>query len=330
MKSHQTGKLAIYAHGGLNDEAASLKRIRIMAPYFRENNIYPLFITWKTGMMESLRGMLEDVVSRFFVGAETPKNQGWFTDLTYQVSEARDRSIEVACRQILIKSVWDQMKQNAAAAEAVGGGLRELANNLNALSKEIPNFELHFVGHSAGAILLGHLLDQIAPKKLKVKTCTLFAPACTLAFALDHYGKAHSKQILSKKDLVVDLMSEKLEQDDTVGPYGKSLLYLVSRALEVEHKTPLLGINEAWANNAETTDKWSDSKASRKSLLGWRKFAGAGVTKNVHNTQMISDGREDIRLDHGSFDNSVKIMAATIKRIRGRNLLNNVESLHGF
>lgn len=331
MASQQTGKLAIYAHGGLNDEEASLKRIRVMAPYFRENNIYPVFLTWKTGINDSLRGMLDDVVSKFFLDREAPRHRGWFADLRNQVIEARDRSIEVACRQVLIKAIWDQIKQNAAAsAEEVGGGLRLLANHLFALSKEIPNFEIHFVGHSAGAIILGHLLDRLAPKDLKVKSCTLFAPACTLDFALDHYGKAHDKKVLSKSNLVVDLMSEKLEQADSIGPYGKSLLYLVSRALEVEHKTPLLGIDAAWAHNAETTDKWSDSKSSRESLIAWRKFAGTSVKKKVYSSSTVSDGREEIKLNHGSFDNDVQVITETLKRIRGGKLLNEVESLHGF
>src|SRR5438067_2239094 len=42
-------KLMIYAHGGLNSEEESIKRIRVLAPYAEANGIYPLFMTWKTG-----------------------------------------------------------------------------------------------------------------------------------------------------------------------------------------------------------------------------------------------------------------------------------------
>ena len=40
--------LVFYAHGGLNDEEASIRRTRIMGPYFQENGVYPIFFTWKT------------------------------------------------------------------------------------------------------------------------------------------------------------------------------------------------------------------------------------------------------------------------------------------
>jgi hypothetical protein len=45
-------KLAVYAHGGLNDEEASIRRIRVLAPYFEANGIYPLFLIWRTGFAE--------------------------------------------------------------------------------------------------------------------------------------------------------------------------------------------------------------------------------------------------------------------------------------
>src|SRR5262249_10465064 len=48
FKASQPKRLVIYAHGGLNDERGSLDRIRVLAPYFDANGVYPLFITWKT------------------------------------------------------------------------------------------------------------------------------------------------------------------------------------------------------------------------------------------------------------------------------------------
>src|SRR5690606_40116525 len=43
------------------------------------------------------------------------------------------------------------------------------------------------VGHSAGSIVLGHLLDRLAVSQVKVTSCTLYAPACTVAFAIEKY-----------------------------------------------------------------------------------------------------------------------------------------------
>lgn len=53
-RSQENRRIVIYAHGGLNNEQDSIDRIRIMAPYFKANGIYPLFITWKTGLLESI------------------------------------------------------------------------------------------------------------------------------------------------------------------------------------------------------------------------------------------------------------------------------------
>ena len=129
-------------------------------------------------------------------------------------------------------------------------------------------------------------------------------------------------------------MNEERERADSVGPYGKSLLYLVSRALERVHKTPLLGMEAAWSPNAEETDIWNPSTYA--DLKTWRDFATGGNSRDdkvrliVHPEKTVSDGRQDIPLAHGSFDNDVAVIRETLKQIRGAKLCNDVESLRGF
>ena len=48
-KRGKTLKLAIYAHGGLNSEEESIQRVRVLGPCFEANDIYPIFLIWKTG-----------------------------------------------------------------------------------------------------------------------------------------------------------------------------------------------------------------------------------------------------------------------------------------
>jgi hypothetical protein len=45
-------KLLIYAHGGLNSEADAIRRIRVWRPMLAQG-IYPLFITWRSGPLET-------------------------------------------------------------------------------------------------------------------------------------------------------------------------------------------------------------------------------------------------------------------------------------
>ena len=330
LQQQQKPKLAVYAHGGLNDEEASIKRVRVMAPYFIENGVYPLFITWRTGFRECLTCMLNDAVNRFFRPSEAEPSRGWATELKHHLAEARDRSIEVACEQLLAKPIWVQMKQNAAASIEEGAGLSLVAKHLLELHKQLPELEVHLIGHSAGSILLGHLLDQLKTQQQKVTTCSLYAPACSVGFALSHYAPALDHGTLQFDRLYFDILSDEREKADSVGPYGKSLLYLVSRALEQSHKTPLLGMEAVWKESAQSEDMWNTAYLAQ--INTWREYASEIKALTVHNKKrsQIWDGEELIPLAHGSFDNDIEVLTATLRRIIGDKPETKVENLHGF
>ena len=296
----------IYAHGGLNDEEKSVERIRIMAPYFKANGIYPLFITWRTGFGESLRAILEDQAKQFGIDLEALRARGMFDDVKEAVLEAKDRAFEAVAEKILAKAVWTQMKQNAAAAITAGGGLRQLAGHLETLRTEFgKDLEIHLLGHSAGAILLGHLCNRLVSRRIDLASLGLYAPACTMAFAADFLGKALSGRRLSRERVYFELLSDRRERDDTVGPYGKSLLYLVSRALEDVHKTPLLGLAAAW--NPQDPDGIVNVRR-RSDVAAWRKVWADGPKPREHDDTRVDDGRGPIPIAHGSFDNDVAVV----------------------
>jgi hypothetical protein len=333
LAQRERPKLAIYAHGGLNDEEGSLRRIRVMAPYFSANDIYPVFITWRTGVVESLVGILGDVLERFFMPGLVEPDRGWFSDVQNHIQEAKDRSIEVASEHLLVKAVWTQMKQNAEAATGKQAGLSLIMEHLTTLKREIPQMEVHLVGHSAGAILLGYLLDELASSRLKVETLSLYAPACTVGFAVEHYAAAFHKNILRKSYMHFDILSDERERADSVGPYGKSLLYFVSRALESVHKMPLLGMEGVWRASGEVPDMWNQSPQIQQALKAWETFATRSLSLRVHekDRSQVSDGQGVIPLAHGSFDNDVEVMTETLTRIRGGSALEaEVENLRGF
>ncbi len=329
LMSARQPALAIYAHGGLNKERASIKRIRVMAPYFMQNEIYPLFITWRTGVLESITGIIEDNVRAIFSAGMALTEGGIFDRLAEQISEAKDRAIESASRRLLVKAIWAEMKQNAEAAAKSGAGLALLASHLGALTREVPRFAIHLVGHSAGTILLGYLLGLMHRRSVAA-SLSLFAPACTVAFANGHIVKAAERGVLKKADIHLDILDDEMEREDTVGPYGKSLLYLVSRALETVHKMPLLGMEMAW-RASPPEDRWH--KSSADDLLAWQHFANGTIIPRRHT---MKDGKVDtgngfIDLAHGSFDNDVDVIAHLIKRIRHDNKLKTpIENLKGY
>ncbi len=320
-------KLAVYVHGGLNNEEDSLGRIRIMAPYFQENGIYPLFITWKTGALESIGGILEDSLRDIFRSQPSQRDAGVLDKLTEALGEARDRTIEVASEKLLVRPLWTEMKQNAAAAAQSGAGLSMLATHLLALKKQFPDLEIHLAGHSAGSIVLGHLFG-VLDKKLAAASLSLFAPACTLDFAVRQYGAAISDGKLKPDTVHVDIMNDERELADTVGPYGKSLLYLVSRALETRRKTPLLGMEWSWKTQGMPQDQWSADQDSTTALASWPALA-QGMTVRLHDKkrEYVSTGAGKIKLAHGSFDNDIEVVAQMLERMRGGPLLAKVENL---
>ena len=320
-------KLAVYAHGGLNNEAASIRRIRMIAPYFLANGIYPLFITWKTGALESIGSMLADSVRKIFSSTPKMRDEGVIDKIKEAAAEMRDRSIEAACENLLVKPLWTEMKQNAAAAAEHGAGTDLLAACLLKLKKKLPKLEIHLAGHSAGAIVLGHLLS-LMDKSLSTSTLTLFAPACTIGFANQHYGSAIQTKKLSSNNVHVDIMDDERERADTVGPYGKSLLYLVSRALESRHKMPLLGMAWAWNAGGAPEDQWSQEPVIQRALADWSKIA-AGMSLRLHDKrrEYVPTGSGQIRLAHGSFDNDIEVVAKMLARIRGAKLIAKVENL---
>jgi hypothetical protein len=331
-------QIAIYAHGGLNSEEESIKRIQVLAPYFEANGIYPLFLTWKTGVLESLKGIIGD-------GKDGIEPQGAWKDIWDSVKsaadEARDRAVEAAAEQFAVKAIWTQMKQNAEAAAtrtqpvSVAGARPQqapptlvlMAKALARLRASVPGAEIHLVGHSAGSILFGHLLNAFAaePVPVPVASCTLYAPACSVQFAVDHYQRSVEQGVLRKAALHVDLLSDERENEDTVGPYGKSLLYLVSRALETHHKTPILGMQHAWLSTKHSA--WSDDPGVRRSLNEWQKFWGAARGPAVLSDAQISNGVEQTASSHGSFDNDIDVVTRTIERISGKAIKHRVERL---
>jgi len=335
FKDQGQPKLMIYAHGGLNSEPESIDRIRVLAPYFAANGIYPLFLTWRTGPIETLMAMLEDKFRSFFgvSTAEEMRAAGFLDEL----GEARDRRVEEFAHKVL-KGVWSEMRENAELGAAAGGGLTLLAPALARLRDGLKGkgLELYLVGHSAGAILLGHLLAKLAAPAaaaapVAVAGCTLYAAACSVSFAVDKYLGA-AKAILPNAKIQLHHLQDREEKDDFLAGvkglhlYGKSLLYLVSRALDDDRKMPLLGFERAVKPGWETdSDQWA--AAQLPALQRWQAtFKGLAVPVETASVVVNKKGKT-VQAQHGSFDNNVAVMQQTIERMRGTKIVQPIEWL---
>jgi hypothetical protein len=235
--------LMVYAHGGLNAPPASARRIHALKEGFKRNGIYPFHAMYDTGLAEEVK----DTVRRALQLAEQ-RSEGFLDMIKEKITDATDKLIEDTVRKP-VTAIWDEMKRDARIPfEARGDGL----HTIETFAKELAGDgkKIHLVGHSTGAILLGHLLDAIDSLGVPdlLSSCSLMAPACTVDFYHQHYHprlgrQASGGKVVRLPKLNVYCLNEELERDDQVAfAYRKSLLYLVSNALERKREKPILGM----------------------------------------------------------------------------------------
>ena len=327
-------RLVLYVHGGLNSEAAAIKRASAMGRFFIGNGCYPLFLVWKTGLMESVGAIISDKLGL------QPALAG---SLREAITDRTDRLVEKTIGRPLARPLWSEMKENAQLAFTPRHGGDLLLDALQALTATWGEaFELHLVGHSAGSLALGHLLQALSLRQRagrdgglssRMASVHLYAPACSVAFANQHY--ASNPTVMER--LYLDVLSDKQERGDTVTPvYRKSLLYFVSNALEADLRTPLLGM-ERIQNTSDTG--WDGTSDTGESLLTWRTSAQA--TKLKSRTNVVSQDSITVAIDamgkpvmapaaHGSFDNDIGVVSRTLECITGSPLTMPVDDLRGY
>ena len=285
--------LLIYAHGGLNAPAASAKRIRALKDGFKRNGIYPFHIMYDTGLIEELK----DAVVRAFTGDRT---EGFFRDWQDKVIERSDLLIEDFVRKP-VTPIWEEMKNDAYLPfELKKGG--KMSDGLFAIKAFVEalqdtHLKIHLAGHSTGAVLLGHLLNALDTLDIAdlIESCNLMAPACSIDFYQKNYeprlgGQESGKTKVRLPNLSIYNLTEQLELDDNVAlVYRKSLLYLVSHALERESDKPILGMQ-----------RYSKKLAERPGLVFQYSNGKKGVTTST---------------SHGGFDNDVKTMNTIMTQI---------------
>jgi len=208
----------------------------------------------------------------------------------------------------------------AATTRAKGGGRQTLAL-LADLAKKDPSVEIHIVGHSAGAVFHGPIvqlltkgkisdgpLKGVAGHKLKIATLTLWAPACTIDYFKQYYADAlQSGSIL---DFSIFTLTDKAEQDDNcAGIYHKSLLYLVSNAFEQRFRIPVL------RPDGEPILGMENFIRKDKALCNLITSKGDWVL--APNTSSVAKGQSGAR-HHGDFDNDAATLQATLARVLGQ------------
>ena len=100
------------------------------------------------------------------------------------------------------------------------------------------------------------------------------------------------------------------------------------RALETAHKTPILGLAEAFNSSSEAIDGWNEDE--RGTVREWQKWWGGSPNVHVLSASQVSTGSKGraISSAHGCFDNDADTITRTLTRILGAPPAQGIESLN--
>lgn len=299
-------RVMFYAHGGLVGEGDGLWMAHLASPWWRQNNVYPVYFVWETGLLPQLKQVL-------FGPRPAVAPRGF-------IEETFDKGVEVAARKLrLPMDIWTNMKRSAAASVLEGGGALHAARRLKEFcDRHEDDVELHAVGHSAGSIFHSHFIPTALDLGVPAfRTVSFLAPA----IRVDAFHKRLAPRLGNGiESMTLYTMSKDWELEDScMGIYKKSLLYLIRNALEpadedaVSGKAarptpgiPILGLEESLR---------SDDKLRRIFGLSGQPGTNGEVVWSV---SMAGGGtRASGSRTHGGFDNDRLTMHGVAARVLG-------------
>jgi hypothetical protein len=309
MKGWRTKRVLLYAHGGLVDEESAVQKVANYRSALLEHEVYPLSFIWKTDYFSTLGYILQDALGK-------RRTEGILDAAKDFMFDRLDDALEPVARLATGKASWDQMKQNALAATAPpgngcpdGGGVYQFVQALDRLCTRYPSLELHIAGHSAGSIFLGGLVRLLRERGRAIRTCTLWAPACTMALFEDDYLPAIERAEIER--FVLYTLTDRAEQDDNCANiYHKSLLYLVSNAFEATERIPMI-------RNDGTPVLGMEKFAARSSALAALFRSERAVWIKAPNDEVEGRPGASGAKHHGDFDDDKPTLLALLNRLTG-------------
>src|SRR5438034_3048303 len=215
------------------------------------------------------------------------------------------------------------MKTNGmAATQDPNGGARVAVSAIKQYFSRLSaadraDFEIHLVAHSAGSIFLAPLIKLMHDSGLSVKTCTLWAPACTIDIFEQFYAPAIGSTIEKFALFTLDDTTERA--DNCAEIYHKSLLYLVSDAFEDQSRVPLihpegeplLGMEHFVSNSSGL-----QVGGASTSIASWLQQNGCDWVKSP-NGQPAGSPDAATAKHHGDFSADQALFIATIAKMEG-------------
>ncbi|GAB3921719.1 C1 family peptidase [Larkinella terrae] len=293
-------RLLLYAHGGLVGEDAAVQQLADYRPALLDAQVYPVSFIWHTDFWTTTTNILQDALKR-------RRPEGILDSSKDFMLDRLDDALEPVARLLMGKMQWGEMKENGLlATNKSNGGARIALQYIAELAKD-PKVEIHVVGHSAGSIFHAPLIQAITTElKLKIESCALWAPACTVKLFKEAYLPAINSKKINRFALYT--LTDEAEQDDNCAKiYNKSLLYLVSNAFENKPRIPLFRDGEPILGMAKFVMKDPElAKLFKSKNADWVQSP---------NNEMKDPKSKSTSRHHGDFDNDRSTVESTLARI---------------
>ena len=221
-------------------------------------------------------------------------------------------TVEEVLREFYIADLgswlWTGMKDKASDMWKPNAGLSGddqhagsyLLQRLSEYARDHGDLTIDLVGHSAGSIVICHLMKKIAAENLpiKIRNIIFMAPACRCELFSDTILKNPS----SYRSFRMFTMSDEWEKKDRLVPviYTRSLLYLVSGILEDKGDHP-----DAWILGLERHITGGAPYGGEEILAGIQKYITGADDRVVYSVTKDDaiDGLRSTAKKHGDFDN---------------------------
>ncbi len=227
-KARDIDHVLFIAHGALQRAADVAARVKAWRDVFHANRIHPIHLMWETGFNNQVVNVVQDLLLK--TGERMNKGDAHV-----------DARLEELARP-LGRKLWRDLKTTAQLSvhETTPAG-QALTDILEATEP----LKLHFLSQSAGVLLFTAFLPLLRKTGRALETVTLMAPACSVV----HYEDSIRPELgQTVKAITQYNLIDKRELEDSLDVYGRSLLFLVSNAIETERPpngeggTPLLGL----------------------------------------------------------------------------------------
>lgn len=309
-------RLLLYAHGGLVSETAAVQRLAEYRKAMLEAEVYPVSFIWHSDAWTTITNVLKDAFN-------SKRPEGFLDGTKDFMLDRLDDALEPMARVLTGKLQWDEMKQNALLATAgKEGGVQLILDCIKGLAdKYSDEFEIHVAAHSAGSIFHAPVVRLLTATGkitqgylkgftglgLKIASCTLWAPACTVELFKENYLPSITAGSIAR--FAIFTLTDQAENDDNCGGiYHKSLLYLVSNAFEQRFRIPvfrndgepILGMQKFIKDDKELSVLFRSSKAE---------------LVISPNSEPEGSPSHSTATHHGDFDDDIATVKATLARI---------------